>query len=572
MESAPQESALGDTPRRPRLRIALLLDSFVQPRWVQRVVEGIQQSDFAEVVVVVKNEAPPPPPRSLWRKLADSRERLLHIAYERLDNRLFARASDPFQKVDIAPLVAGCPVVGVAPRQTKFCDYFGDADVEAVRAHRADVAVRFGFRILKGRALDVARYGVWSYHHGDNLVNRGGPAGFWEVMEAHPATGSILQVLTEELDGGRVIYRSHAHTDRHSVRRNRANYYWKSSAFLLRKLRDLYEEGVCALRDPLPDADDWRAYSKRLYTAPTNAEMARSLVRLGARVAREKARKAVELDQWVLAYKLNEPTQRRPHDVPDQTLYRFTPLVPPKDRFWADPFPVVAGGRHHIFFEEYLYAAEKAHISVMTLGDNGRWSTPAKVLERDYHLSYPFTFQWEGSWYLIPESGANRTVELYRAAEFPHRWELDRVLLSGVHAVDATLAEIDGTWWMFANVAEPGASTWDELHLFYADSPLGPWTPHRRNPVKSDVRSARPAGRLFRHEGVWYRPAQDCSVRYGYAIVVHRVERLDRDEYRESEASTILPTWMPRMAGTHTINAAGGLTVVDAWLRRPRLW
>ena len=38
-------------------------------------------------------------------------------------------------------------------------------------------------------------------------------------------------------------------------------------------------------------------------------------------------------------------------------------------------------------------------------------------------------------------------------------------------------------------------------HVFHADSPFGPFTPHRRNPVKSDVRSARPAGKLFTWNG-----------------------------------------------------------------------
>ena len=553
-------------PSRRPLRVALLLDSLTQPRWVERVITALRDEPFAELVLVVKNEAPPAPRRSLWRKLVDNRRHLAHLLYERLDNRLFGRESDALQRVDVAPLLAGCPVLPVVPRMTKHCDYFADADVDAIRAHRVDVAVRFGFRILKGRALEIARHGVWSYHHGDNLVNRGGPPGFWEVMDGHPVTGSILQVLTEELDGGRVIYRSHARTDERSVRRNKANYYAKSAAFLPRKLRELSEEGVCALRDPLPDAGAWRAYSNRLYTAPTNGEMTRALLRLGGRFLTAKVRELYELDQWVMAYRLN-PRSGAP-DVPDQTLYRFTPLIPPKDRFWADPFPVVHEGRHYLFLEEYLYGRGKAHISVMARRDDGSWSPPEPVLDREYHLSYPFIFQWEGNWYLIPESGENRTVELYRATAFPHRWELDRVLLSGLHAVDATLAEIDDTWWMFVNVAEPGASTWDELHVYYADSPLGPWTPHRRNPVKSDVRSARPAGRLFQHAGHWYRPAQDCSVRYGYATVVHRIERIDRDEYREVEASRILPHWLPGIVGTHTLNAAGGLTVVDAWLKR----
>ena len=103
-----------------------------------------------------------------------------------------------------------------------------------------DVALCFGFRILKGDALKIARHGVWSFHHGDNLVNRGGPAGFWEVMDGIPVTGSVLQILTEDLDNGRVIYRSWSPTsDRFSVKANRNNLYWKSSAFVIRKLKDL---------------------------------------------------------------------------------------------------------------------------------------------------------------------------------------------------------------------------------------------------------------------------------------------------------------------------------------------
>ena len=553
------------------LRVALLLDSYVVPRWVHQVVGDLQRSGIAQVVLVVKNEgvAPAAPAgRSLWRKVADNRRRLLEIAYTRLDDRLFGRDGDPFGRVDVTPLVGDCPTVAVTPRMTKFCDYFDDADVEAIRRHDVDVALRFGFRILKGGALRIARFGVWSYHHGDNLVNRGGPPGFWEVMEGHPVTGSVLQVLTEELDGGQVIYRSHAPTDRLSVRRNKANFYWKSSAFLLRKLRDLHREGACALRDPLPDADAWRAYSNRLYTSPTNAEVARGVARIAGHYVGQKLRRLYELDQWVLAYKLNKGSSTP--DVPDPTLYRYRPIIPPKDRFWADPFPVVHEGRHFVFLEEFLYRTGKAHISVMELGPDGAWTTPVPVLERDYHLSYPFVFRWEGEWYLIPESGANRTVELYRAVEFPHRWVLDRVLLDGVHAVDATLTEIDGVWWMFVNVAVPGASTWDELHLYHAPTPLGPWTPHHRSPVKSDVRNARPAGRIFRHGGAWYRPAQDCSVRYGYSIVINRIERLTLEEYREVPVSTIYPRWLPNTVGTHTINAAGGLTVVDAWMKRPK--
>jgi hypothetical protein len=106
------------------------------------------------------------------------------------------------------------------------------------------------------------------------------------------------------------------------------------------------------------------------------------------------------------------------------------------------------------------------------------------------------------------------------------------------------------------------------MHVFYADSPLGPWTPHPRNPVVSDVRHARPAGRLFRYRGGWYRPAQDCAEGYGRRLAIQRITYLDTRRYAEVPAATLSGHWRPGIAGVHTVNAAGGLTVIDVLLRR----
>jgi hypothetical protein len=570
LNHASNESA-EEPPARAPLRVALLIDSFTQPRWVHDVIRDIERSDVARVVLVVKQEedAAAEPPRRGGRLGIYYRNRrgLLYSLYEKLDGRKFRAEPDPFDPADVAPLLAGRPVIPVKPRMTKFCDYFDDADVEAILAHDVDVAVRFGFRILKGRSLEIAKHGVWSYHHGSDLTNRGGPAGFWETMEGQPVTGSILQVLNEELDNGRVLYRSYSSTNTFSVRKNKTNYYWKSSAFLLRKLRDLYCFGPEGLQEKSLAREPWSAYSSRLYTKPGNAEMARLLARLAGRFAANKVRTALGYEQWFLAYTIGGAGG----GVPNGTLYRAKPLVPPGDRIWADPFPVKQDGRYFIFFEEMKYENGKGYIAVAEVDKSGLRGEPRRVLERDYHLSYPFMFEWRGTHYMIPETETNGTVELYRATAFPYEWELDRVLLSDIRAVDSTVAEIGGRWWMFTTMAVPGALQWDELHLFHADSPLGPWTPHRRNPVKSDVRSARPAGRLFTWRGELYRPAQDCSARYGYAITINRVDRIDPDGYEEVEVSKILPTWMPGIRATHTINAADDLTVVDAIAWRPKL-
>ena len=552
------------------VRTALLLDTTVQPQWVCRIIEQIQRSEYARVSLVVLNGASPAREAGgaqpgLLKKAWQHRDGLLYLLYRKLDRRLFRVRRDAFALVDTGPLLQGIPRITVTPRQTEFSDYLEGEQAEQIRAFDLDVALRFGFRILRGEFLNLARFGVWSYHHGDNLVNRGGPPGFWEVMEANPVTGSVLQVLGSRLDAGRVIYRSFAGTEPHSVHRNKNNYYWKTSDFVLRKLQDLHARGPQAL-EPETGQAVFRPYSERLYTQPGNLEMAGLFGRWAWRYAGARLSNAAYRYQWFLAFHLGKK------EGPADTLYRFRPILPPKDRFWADPFPLKREERFYIFLEEYLYREGKGRIAVMELDRQGNWTPPRVALERDYHLSYPFIFEWQGELYMLPETADNRTLELYRCLEFPQRWALEKVLLQGVTAADATLAEVDGLWWLFATLAVEGASKNDELHLFYAGSPLGPWRPHRGNPVKSDVRSARPAGKLFRWNGALYRPAQDCSATYGAAVSLNRILRLDQDCYEEQEVSKILPRWRPGLISTHTFNADGELTVVDALHKRRRLF
>ena len=546
--------------KRPSLRIGLLIDSFTQRRWIYKVIEEIQASGFAEVVVVIKNTAESGAKQGRLKSYWRNRKYLLYTLYGKIDERRVKVAPDAFAPTDIKPLLSECPVIEVLPEMKAYSDWFPEDTLKQIRGFDLDVALCFGFRILKGEALKIARHGVWSFHHGDNLVNRGGPAGFWEVMDGIPVTGSVLQVLTEDLDNGRVIYRSWSPTsDRFSVKANRNNLYWKSSAFVLRKLKDL--AAGCQLCTP--DNQLYRPYSNRLFRMPTNAEMISRLSRLGTQYVASHFQSALNTEQWALAYRF----RTGPGDT-NNTLYRFKNLSPPKDRFWADPCAIKDGDRYYVFIEEYLNKTGKGHISVVELDRKGMVSGPTTVLERDYHLSYPFVFEWNNDYYMVPESAGNKTVELYRSTSFPFEWKLEKVLMTDVRAKDATLAEVDGTWWMFVSIAEHSIP--DELYLYSAESPLGPWTPHPRNPVKSDVRGSRPAGGLFNWNGELYRPAQDSSGRYGYAISINKVTQLDQQGFREEHVSSILPNWNKKLLATHTISTAGDLTVVDCLVRRSR--
>lgn len=512
--------------RRTPLRVGLIIDSFVQPRWVRKSLEDILAADVSVLSLLI---------RVIPEK--KNRDSLLYKFYQRLDRRFFSTSAPALELVGIDDLVRSCPVVL-------------SSELENVKSFNLDVLMNFGPTTLNSKLATLAKHGVWFYAFGAKDDSQQNVPGFDAVLNREPITISSLRSL--QGDGTeRIIYQSVSPTlSRFSVRLNNNTCYLKSAAFMARSLVELYE-GHNAV------AKNVSHRTGRLLEPPTNAAMALMLLKLSGRAVSRALTKVSSFEQWVLAYRFNN------------TEFKY--LIPPSDRFWADPFPVRMEGRYYIFFEEYLYAQRKAHISVIEVDRKGIVSGPTEVLKLDCHLSYPFVFEWQGDYYMIPETGEKNAVELYRSGSFPFKWQLEKILLEANCPLDATLIEVKGAWWMFVNIQEQGVTVnWDELHLYYSESPKGPWRAHARNPIVSDVRSARPAGRLFWSKGVLYRPSQDSSERYGYATAVCQIISLSPTEYAETQIAKILPDWDKNVFGVHTLNALNEVTVIDCLVKRSR--
>jgi hypothetical protein len=198
-------------------------------------------------------------------------------------------------------------------------------------------------------------------------------------------------------------------------------------------------------------------------------------------------------------------------------------------------------------------------------GEVGPFTT---IIERPYHLSYPHLFRFENSLFMIPESNGNNTVELFRCVGFPYRWEFDRNVMEGVALNDPTVFERDGLWWLFATMKSFGGSTQDELVAYYGKSPMGPWTPHALNPIASDSRFARPAGRVTpMHDGALLRPAQDCERDYGTGIVWCKITTLSPDRFEEQVVEHWKAEDLGNFSGLHTYSACGRFEAIDLRLR-----
>jgi hypothetical protein len=248
-------------------------------------------------------------------------------------------------------------------------------------------------------------------------------------------------------------------------------------------------------------------------------------------------------------------------------------LSTPSDRFWADPFVVTKGDKHFIFVEELLYKKNKGHIAVIEIDNEGNCISSKKILEKSYHLSYPFLTKFDDTYYMIPETGENKTIELYKCIEFPYRWEFVMNLMENTSTADATLFYYNNKWWLFCCVDDSGLheGLLDELHLFYSDTLFSKnWKSHPGNPISSDTRTARPAGEIFIRDNKIYRPSQDCSGIYGRGMNLNEIVKLSETEYEEVVVKKVFPQDDSAFMGTHTFNASDAIKVIDGFQYRRR--
>jgi hypothetical protein len=235
----------------------------------------------------------------------------------------------------------------------------------------------------------------------------------------------------------------------------------------------------------------------------------------------------------------------------------------PGGKFRADPFAISKGDRIAMLCEEYDYRSSSGTIIGFECRDDGELlSEPKTVIDLPVHASYPYLLKHKDEIYCIPETYQLHEINLYRAQEFPFRWIKVRALLNDIAALDPTIFEFAGYWWLACTNRDDGPL--DKLLIWYSTDLFGQWMPHPKNPVKVDLLSSRPAGTPFVYDGQLYRPAQDCSGTYGGRIVLNRVKKLTTIDYEEEQTAFIEPNHNSHYPdGVHTVCAAGPLTILD---------
>jgi hypothetical protein len=203
--------------------------------------------------------------------------------------------------------------------------------------------------------------------------------------------------------------------------------------------------------------------------------------------------------------------------------------------FVADPFMIRDRDRWLMFFEVFNHQQQRGEIAFASSKDGYDWAYQHMILSEDFHLSYPYVFQFESNWYMVPESCAAKSVRLYKATKFPEQWEFVSEILVGRRFVDASILNFDLVWWLFVGVESADGEPCNAMRLYYADRLDGDWVEHPMSPIVNDsLEISRPAGRIRQIENRLIRFAQDCTVTYGYNVRAIQIERLTKAEYLES--------------------------------------
>lgn len=231
------------------------------------------------------------------------------------------------------------------------------------------------------------------------------------------------------------------------------------------------------------------------------------------------------------------------------------------DRFFADPFLYKYDSKYYyILAEELKFFEEKGRIVLLTVNKKTMKLTKREpYIDEQYHLSYPNYDESNNC--IIPEGYKSGALYSYK---IKNDNTLEKTKILDVPLIDPTFVKYNNVEWLFGTTKDMEIDAKQKLSIYYLEN--GEYSPHKNNPVKVDIKTARPAGKLFFHNGELYRPAQDSSRIYGGQTKIMHVKQLNKETFEEEEVAIVSSKDCKDYSeGLHTFNVYDGFIVVDGY-------
>jgi hypothetical protein len=545
-----------------KIKVGLIIDDYIVSKQISELLDLSIKSDIYEIdclilqrienkqknfVVHVFNYIKQ---RGLNKFIVSAFFRVI-LKCESLIIRRLQKFADFYKKFDLR--VHNIDSIVVEPQVSKsgWVYRYRDEDLKKISDRKLEFLIRGGSGILRGGILEVCPKGIISFHHADNNVNRGGPPGFWEVLNKERSTGFIIQLLKDEIDGGDVIFKGSIVTNfMYSL--NLAQLYSKSNIFMHRTIESLANDSSILSIHPK------KPYAYPLYKTPSITEQIRYLSNTFTVIIKKVLKKVRSKSYgWGVAYQFVDQWD-------DVILWRSKKIKNPPNRYLADPFVCARDGKHYCFVEDYDYRAGKGCISVYEITAEG-YKELGVALEEEFHLSYPYLIRHNDELYMCPETHKSNDIRLYKCVKFPLKWELEKILLKDISAGDTTIFYRNNKWWMLTNICSAGLGDHtSELHVFWNDDLLSDkWHPHPKNPVIFDALKARNGGLLRKGNEIFRVCQRQGWDMYGEAFGVSRISNITETTYVEEDEFCVEPCFFKKIKGTHTFSFEEGMIAID---------
>lgn len=254
--------------------------------------------------------------------------------------------------------------------------------------------------------------------------------------------------------------------------------------------------------------------------------------------------KKVAENKWFVGIRERQPND----DVFDLSGLQIN--EPPRGHYMADPFVIKHQGQNYLFFELYDYDKGRIAVSPLKKGDSYHSLFYEIVIQDPLHMSFPALFADEdGQIYMTPETTLSGELRIYRAVEFPYKWEIFRVVTTGRYD-DPIMFKQNGYYYIMAT--EGG----NALRVLRAKNLTDDWI----FTYREDILHSRAGGQVFLHHGQLVRPTQNCLQRYGHSMVIKVLGT-------NQVIRTIEPNWHPGLTGTHTFNFNEDFVVIDGRIK-----
>ncbi len=432
---------------------------------------------------------------------------------------------------------------------------YNSFDYNKIKDKNLDLVIRINAsEIFRNNKLNIAKLGILSFHHGDNSWNRGGPPGFWEVFLNKPQTGFIIQYLSKKLDNGKILSKGEFFTKR-LFTLNKYNLYKESNFYLIKVVKEILSN-----KNSLRFNNS--SSNSKVYKIPNFLVTIRYIYKKFFLYFRLFNKKYLQnkKHRWFVSYSRSNFNKLKMKD-----LINIKNL---SGRYFADPFVVDFKEKNYIFVEDYSYKDKKGSISVIEIDKNDNQKIFEKIIEEPFHMSFPFVFQHNGIFYMVPETSGSDSLKLYKCLNFPDKWIFCYDLISNIRCVDNIIFKKEKLYYLL-NTKSYYNDFSSQLNVYYSDSPISKnWVKHKLNPIYFTSKKGRNGGFIFQNNNL-VRVAQNNKInhlgdnQYGREISLNNITDISPDLFKEEFIKKIKPTVKENILGIHHMSGIKDFTVFD---------